>query len=71
MTAPLVPIVVGAKPTVNLFVSMRHEVASNENRLPPVSQWTVRLWNGIVEASKVIRRRALREARKGLRLVRE
>ena len=67
----LVPIVLGLPPTVNLFVSMRHDLPANENRLPPVSDWTVRLWEGVVKASAVIRKRALRLERAGLRVIRD
>lgn len=51
------------------FLCVVKPKAANSNTLPPVSPWTIRLWQGVVEASKVIRKRALKLERQGLRLV--
>lgn len=56
--------VMGVKPTVNLFRSCRHEAPANEN-----ARLLIR-YSAIVEALEVVRKRAHKLVRRGLRLVR-
>lgn len=52
--------VIGIKPTVNLFRSIRHEAPANDND-----------WSSLIRACDLIRIRAGRAWRKALRLVRK